>query len=280
MNHTMQLRFMSQDNKRLLWDIMVQNNIFNNISETYVTNVKQDFETCLLQMSTRINPQDSILDLNKQIILKMIEEVNKYTQTKPITSAEITTKKQEKFQKGLQSKQEEFNNLIQPPKPVVIDFSDKVDDEPIGSEMDIKLAQTIAWREKQLSQVLEKQDTTAANEWINGKGINLEETQKTNNNFIKIGSDTKIDERSIINVKKVNFADTLIERGPNAMQGAKELPLSTISFMDKLKKKDGNEPSHIINEEIASIKSEMGQIKEQNKLLLEKLDKIMEMLIK
>jgi len=274
-------QFSSQGNKRILWELMTENNVFNNIPDKYVTNVKADFENCLTQMSHNIKPQDSILELNKQVIIKMINGVVKYAMTTLATptlatptlatAAEVSTKKQQQLQRGFETKREEFNNLIQPPKPATIDFTDKLDDEPIGSEMDIKLAQTIAWREKQLSQVLEKQDTSAANAWIN--------------NHIKIGDPTKIDERSIVNIKKVNFADTIVEP-------------TTINFMDKLKRKDVNEDNSIktdlikidialikddialIKDDIALIKDDMNTLSEQNKLLLENIDKIMDMLIK
>ena len=262
-----QSQFSSQGNKRILWELMTENNAFNNIPDKYVTNVKADFENCLTQMSHNIKPQDSILELNKQVIIKMINGVVKYAMPIPTlaTAAEVSTKKQQQLQRGFETKREEFNNLIQPPKPATIDFTDKLDDEPIGSEMDIKLAQTIAWREKQLSQVLEKQDTSAANSWINS-------------NHIKIGDPTNIDERSIVNIKKVNFADTIVEP-------------TTINFMDKLKRKDVHEDNAIktdiikddmalIKDSIALIKDDMNTLTEQNKLLLENIDKIMDMLIK
>jgi len=288
-------QFMHQGNKRILWELMTENNIFNNIPDKYANNVKTDFENCLTQMSGNIKPQDSILDLNKQVILNMIKVVEQYKVTEhkvtehkvtdnrhknelPLTSNEASAKKQEKFQRGFETKQAEFNQLIQPPKPTSIDFTDKIDDEPIGSEMDIKLAQTIAWREKQLSQVLEKQDTTAANEWINGSstGNSISTGNSTsNNNHIKIGDVTRIDEKSIINVKKVNFADTLVESTKKP-----EANGSQLNFMDKLKKKDGTEELVFIKTEIASIKTEMNILVEQHKLLLENIGKIMEMLNK
>ena len=202
-----QTKFVSQDNKRILWEIMFENNLFTNIPNKYVSNIKADFEVSLEKISKTITPTDNILNLNKKSIMQMIDEVKKYeqkTEPPPITSAEVLTKKQEQFQKGLQTKQEEFTRLIQPVKPQSIDFTEKIIDEPIGSEMDIKLSQTIAWREKQLSQVLEKQSPTEANDWINnGKKVNS--TNVTNH--ITIGNSTKIDENNIINLRKVSFVD-------------------------------------------------------------------------
>jgi hypothetical protein len=291
MSLTVQDKFLSQDNKRLLWELMIAQNIFQGISDTYINNVKTDFERTLAQKATTIQARDDILSLNKQVLFKMVEEVKKYIQL-PVTSEEVLTKKQEKFQRGLASKQEEFNTLIQPPKPPVIDFTDKLDDEPIGSEMDIKLAQTIAWREKQLSQVLEKQDTTQANDWIKN-GI-----QATHGDTIKIGESTNIDD--IINVKKVSFSDREAEpmsmqsnsMQSNSMQSnsmpsnsmqSNSMPSNSmqsnsmqsnntpLTFMDKLKKKD-------IYEEISSVKTDIKILLTQHKLILENQEKILHLL--
>jgi hypothetical protein len=277
MNLSIQQKFTSQDNKRILWEIMTEHNVFKGISGIYVNNVKKDFERTVKTRANSIIDKDDILSLNKQVIMNMVEEVKKYIPANvpahvngPITSQEALTKKQEKFQRGLESKQEEFNTLIQPPKPPVIDFSDKLDDDPIGSEMDIKLAETIAWREKQLSQVLEKQDTTKATDWIkNGKQelTNTINNQDTNTH-IKIGQPTSIDD--IINIKKVSFSEN------------SEMPIQTnntmqsnniqLTFMDKLKKKD-------INEEVASLKVDIKNLLEQNKLILENQEKIINLLV-
>lgn len=263
MNTSLKKQFLSQDNKRILWELMTENNVFKGIPNNYVSNVKNDFETTLTYTFNTIQNNDDILSLNKQVIIKMITEVKKYISV-PLTSEEILTKKQEKFQRGLETKQEEFNKLIQPPKPAVIDFSEKLDDEPIGSEMDSKLAETIAWREKQLSQVLEQQDPTRANDWIkNGKQDNNTTARGDSikiGESIKIGDNTKIED--IINIKKVSFLEST--------EDSKQITQPT--FMDKLKKKD-------IHEEVASIKNDMKTLLAQNKLILENHDKLINLLM-
>lgn len=309
LNNEVQYKFVSQDNKRLLWEIMIENDLFNGIPDKYANNVKADFENRLKQMSGNILSTDSILDANKKIIVQMIEDIKNYTKPEPmpvpvpvpITSAEALSKKQAQFQKGLQSRQEEFTSLIQPIKPTTIDFSDKLDDEPIGSEMDIKLSQTIAWREKQLSQVLEKQDTNEASEWINnGKKVNSNTSASTSasantSNHIKIGDVTNIDENNIISLKKVSFSEdnSLVDK-------------PRVNFMDKLKKKDTNEDSTIfknslnvltgelaliktdltfistgvteLKSDLALIKSEISKILAENKSFIENQEKIMDQL--
>jgi len=302
-------KFISQTNKKILWDIMTDNNIFKGISGIYNTNVQTIFEQTVMQISAHIIERDDILSLNKQVILKCIDELHKY-KLMPVTAEEVSQKKQDKFQRGLETKKEEFNKLIQPPKPDIIDFSDKLVDEPIGSEMDIKLAQTIAWRETQLSQVLEKQDTTKANDWIkNGQKSSMPSSMPSSsavlsssavpsssayasvpNTHIKIGNITNLDENSIINIKKVSFANAQasapasalepdLDSAPYADPDPDSEPetansnAESINFMDKLKKKD-------VYEEITLIKTGIKILSEKHQLILENQEQILNILLK
>ena len=138
---------------------------------------------------------------------------------------------------------------------------------------------------------------------------------------IKIGDTTQIDERNIINVKKVSFLDTLpninlnIDEvgpntvgpntvgpntvGPNTVGPSVVGPNATISFIDKLKKKDTSEDLNFIKAELMGIKTEFGSLKTEfgslktefgslktdlltittnNKLMLEQQEKIIDML--
>jgi len=302
-------KFISQTNKKILWDIMTDNNIFKGISGIYNTNVQTIFEQTVMQISAHIIERDDILSLNKQVILKCIDELHKY-KLMPVTAEEVSQKKQDKFQRGLETKKEEFNKLIQPPKPDIIDFSDKLVDEPIGSEMDVKLAQTIAWRETQLSQVLEKQDTTKANDWIkNGQKSSMPSMSSmpssmssmsavpssssyasVPNTHIKIGNITNLDENSIINIKKVSFANAK-EPAPAPASALDSAPYTdpdpdpdsepetansnaeSINFMDKLKKKD-------VYEEITLIKTGIKILSEKHQLILENQEQILNILLK
>ena len=307
-----QLQILSLENKRILWSIMTENNIFNGIPDKYADNVKADFERKLQVIATNFRPNESILSANKQIIMQMIEEVTKYLpqqvqqaqlqqvqqvqqaqaqqvqqvqqaqqlqQAQYNTAEEISNKKQAQFQRGLQTKQDEFNKLIQPPQPAIIDFSDKIDDEPIGSDMDIKLAQTIAWREKQLSQVFEKQNTTVA---INNGGKTVIASNNTikndKDNHLKIGDETNIDEKHIINVKKVS----LILNETPTIDDTPTLDGEPI-IIDKLKTTDINDDVILfIKTEILSIKSDITELNNilviNNKLVLEQQEKIIDML--
>ena len=108
----------------------------------------------------------------------------------PVTAAEAANRRSELFNKDLDNKQKDFNNLINANKPSEIDFSDK-HDSPIGSEMDDMLAQAIAKRERELTLVLKDQDTNEGNKWIH--------KDNPSDKHIKIGEK--------INEKHVTFED-------------------------------------------------------------------------
>ena len=156
----------------------------------------------------------------------------------PVTLEEIKLEKQTKFQNNLSTKQHEFDSLILIPKPDTIDFTDKpnadFDETPIGNEMEQKLAETIAWREKQLNMVLNVQDKKEANQWIN-KDNSLEQQKSLEQNNIiptndsikhlkhlKIDNDTLLEDKEIINLPSNN----------NNNNNNKKVSFSTISTVN------------------------------------------------
>ncbi|MAV57192.1 MAG: hypothetical protein CMI79_06715 [Candidatus Pelagibacter sp.] len=172
------MSFSSQDNKRLLWGLMADSNVFAGIDDTKVEEVKQLFEKEIIDIS---NAPESLLDKNKKILTSMSTKLN-YLRTSNITqqsseeapsrvtSKELAEERSEKMQNKFQNKQQEFNKLISEEKPKGIDFSDNSEEKPIGSEMDNLLANIMEKRSKQLNQVMQDQDTNAAEKWISNNG--------------------------------------------------------------------------------------------------------------
>ena len=232
--------FNTTDNKGYLWGLMNENGIFDGISNTYVTTIKNDLDNQINIIESKINQNDTLIGLNKKVISNMVQTINKYKENTqpnhynqlnqyantgrdmPVTLEEIKLEKQTKFQNNLSTKQQEFDSLILKPKPETIDFTDKsnteFDDTPIGNEMEQKLAETIAWRENQLNMVLNIQDKKEASQWINKdnslKTQNSLETQKqnippTNESFnnikhLKIENETLLEDKGIINISSNN----------------------------------------------------------------------------
>lgn len=228
--------FQSRKNKEVLWNFMMKNNFFEGIHANYSNDIKLYFENKIQQISTAIAPTDSLVILNKQVLSEMMTNNLKYKgipeqaqaqqhtqqhtqqhmQQQPpplITTGDITEQRQKVFNKVLETKQSEFNSLMNKNIPDKIDFSDNPD-KPIGSEMDKMIAETIAWREKELNIVLQTQDQTEASKWINRDQTNT--TPQNNIKNLKIGPSTTLD--NIVELRKpagvvekkvsFNFTDT------------------------------------------------------------------------
>lgn len=244
--------FNSTKNKGTLWTLMYENGLFDGIESKYVNNVKNDFEKKISQISLNISQVDNLTILNKQVISDMMNNILKYKnidsslqsqtklQTQPpplITSTEITEQRQKVFNNILQTKKNEFDSMMNKNIPNKIDFSD-VPDKPIGSEMDKILAETIAWREKQLNVVLETQDKKEASTWINRDQDNDNKNKVHPTKNITIGQSTTLDNKNIIDLKKYNTEKRVNFNFIESTQS--DDFTNTDNFISMLKKKTDN----------------------------------------
>jgi len=223
--------FNTQQNKKIVWDLMVDNNVFADINPQHFDNIKREFE---VKMNKLAALPLSVIALNKQCLTEMLEDVSKYKTV--VTAAALQQLRDATFNKGLQSKQNEFKALNARPAPPSIDFSDKEEDKPIGSELDAMLAKTIAWREKELNFVIDGQDLQAASKWINPQAPTQMPSQaaaSTQNpspaiKLLKIGEDIPEPMVAVVK-KKVNF---ITEQDKD-----NDAPLSDTLFLASLKSK-------------------------------------------
>lgn len=169
-------QFTSNQNKGIIWNIMCENGIFNTIPENKSVAVKLDFDKKINMIGETITDDDQLIKLNKRAIIEMVKDIKKYSviaannaEVQPMSlnynAGDISQQRQKIFENELKIKQTDFEKFNSKPVPEKIDFSDKLD-EPMGSELDTILAEQIKIREKQLHIVLEKQDKTAANKWL------------------------------------------------------------------------------------------------------------------
>ena len=293
--------FQSIKNKGVVWNFMMENNFFEGIDSNYSNDIKVYFEKRIQQISLAIAPTDSLIILNKQVLSEMMTHNLKYKdkqqaqhqaqaqqnqaqqnqakqhqaqhqqqqQAPPlITTGDITEQRQKVFNKVLENKQSEFNSLMNSNIPDKIDFSDNAD-KPIGSEMDKMIAETIAWREKELNIVLQTQDQTEASKWINRDQTITPHNNNNNINKIKtlkIGPSTTLD--NIVELKKsntpekkvsFNFSDTYADIA------------DTSNFLSMLKKTNVNNND---NQEIKDIKIILEEVVATQQLIMSLLQKI------
>lgn len=238
--------FNTPQNKAVIWNLMFEGGIFQDINDSQVKNVKNDFDAKMNDIAARSSDSEDLTALNKAVITEMMNDMRKYKKPHPATGGEIPTadgkspananqirtlaehgtakeasdRRQKLFQKGLETRQNDFSSMMNQGKPDAIDFSDNTD-KPIGAEMDNMVASFIAARENQLNVVLDTQDSKEANKWINKDNTNPSQ-------HIKIGNDAKLDTSNIVEVapapKQVTFVEDTSSAG---------IP----GFLNKLKKK-------------------------------------------
>jgi hypothetical protein len=280
-------KFKSNQNKGIIWGLLNDHNVFNRIDNKYVTNIKTEFDNKINHISGNILNTDNLVALNKKVISEMIHEINKYressqpiqnnindnanTNAMPITSADAQIQKQSLFQKNLETKQNEFDTLINKPKPNTIDFADNNgQDKPNSSEMERKLAETIAWREKELHVVLDTQNKSEATLSEASKWINKDNVSSGNNILLKIDKNTPVD----INVidlgnkikKKVSFPDS-----KEHVLDDSSSPSFENNFLSLLKKKDNSQNNNSTNSDdnIVIMKTQIKEIMDKQNIMLD-----------
>ena len=229
--------FNSNLNKEIIWNLLIEYGAFKDIDNKFFNVFKQNFENTVLKYSLSSDP---ILELNTRVLQDILKEAANYKTTRNpetlISAADVSASRQAAFQKGLQTKQNEFTQMINKSVPNKIDFSDHLptlDEEP--AEMDKKLAEVIARREQQMNMVLATQQPPAS---VPVVVTSKDRFDAPNNRNLKIGAELgqldvvnlKSSNNKYIATKKVSFIDL-----PDTSFSVDE---SYDAFLSQLKKKE------------------------------------------
>tara|TARA_Y100001980_G_C14540458_1_gene318171 strand:- start:311 stop:964 length:654 start_codon:yes stop_codon:yes gene_type:complete len=125
-------QFISIDNKKFLWQMLYENNIFDNIPNTEHNNIQKIFEESISIINTNF-PNETLINKNKNTIRMMIDKTKifkKSNNLKPLEEVKIT------LSKDLENKKEEFFNLIKKPSQEEIKFKEEIDNPLNNDEMD------------------------------------------------------------------------------------------------------------------------------------------------
>lgn len=177
----MTTQFNTTNNKGFLWNLMLEADVFGGVPPSKKDSVVEIFEQVMNEVG--FNNTGNLIEMNKAVIMRVNNRLNPLREKeeqsplhsseppKLVTSAEISASRQEKFAVNLSERQRQFDDMMIAKKPEELDFTDKDDNEkPIGAEMDDMLAKMMARREQQLNQVMQGQDTNAAQNWISNEG--------------------------------------------------------------------------------------------------------------
>ena len=283
--------FLTKENLSTLWDFISDEDIFkflsrdiqSKIAQLFSNNVKGFFET----EKTKTN---SLVDINKRYIMLILNHIKKtYTQQMPskikildetptkefITAEELQNERKSQFDKDLNKRQEEFENIMAVKAPPVPNFLDKYEDKPIG-EMDKIIKDMTAKRNYDVEQItknsviddnwLKPQETSVKSEKI------TKENQPINESRFRY---LNIDTQQVSPTKKTvtwgNNTETsdseieeniLFKKLKKVKQPEAELEFDNIRLnIEELTKNESNEDKiRLLQSEVKSLNSKLDMI--------------------
>lgn len=229
--------FTSNENKALLWEMMMSNNMFDGVADDNFQNVKMMFENVIMRIGGEIQDEtaikrDRLLSLNKTAILEIRTNLEIFK--KRNNENTFTNEKAIVFDRNLESAKTDFMETIALNRPKEPEFTDKID-TPIEN-----MNELLERLEREREQLLPpspnpKQEIDSERE-IKPKSLIIEDLDQ------KLDLNTNIDfvvnpEQKKPSVRKLNNIDELFsqEIGIGLSQSAKQVsfredttPLSSI----------------------------------------------------
>lgn len=196
--------FLSNENKYMLWSVLQESDVFQNIPNEKFKTIRDVFESSLMNFSQNNKGSNEIVAMNKEIIPILLSKVHgianshlsvqnnnsKKQKLEVVYSSEnaykvedIHKQREEEFNNKMQEQQHNMNELLQPKKPKEVSFADTNEDKPIGGEMDMMIQNMLTSRERELETLSSNNESSVidAKKWIKSSNTNVRET-KTNTN--------------------------------------------------------------------------------------------------
>lgn len=142
-------QFLSDDNIKILWDLITEEELFknkpndmkHNISQMFINNIEGFYhaEKTNAKSLVDLNKKYMIAILNfiKQIQIPKIQNTEKLLAPQALTHEMFQQEKRTQFERDFEKRQNEFESSMSLPKPQVPEFSDKTKDAPLKNMEDI-----------------------------------------------------------------------------------------------------------------------------------------------
>ena len=179
------MTFNSDDNKKMLWDVLSEDGYFNDVRPSFFKNIQYEFDNTINELDTITNNQ-SLMEKNKHFIekftykLKTFKNIPSSTTSLEDINESLDTQKfkeirQEQLNSEFNNKKSEMDNLLIAKKPDDINFAELGEDEPI-KDIDSILQKTIQQRNLDINDINESYDQNKAKKWLgNEKKITFKE---------------------------------------------------------------------------------------------------------
>lgn len=213
--------FISNPNKALIWNLLLQSGAFQNIQESNYDIVKQMLDNI---MTSEDKENKTIIEKNKSVLIKISQNLKKL-QKEAITSQDITEMREKQLSNKLEKKELEFKNLMTIKPPDQIDFKDNLDDKPLGDNLNSIINDMVQKREQELNYAMTTHDQAAASEWLKP---NVEETKKipitskSQTRLVPIKEEEEPNILNLIKLKKPIQKEDIIEDVIKSLNKVKE----------------------------------------------------------
>ena len=186
-------QFIDVQNKKLLWDLLLNNGAFDGHTEENLPKIQSTFEYTITEIETSFTNKD-LTEKNKEFLKNFVKKLSllknevkqiipdkqpepepqPYSGPELITAQELQDHRKSEFEARFNAMKSDFNNSIAVNKPKEIEFSDDKNDEPIKN-MDDLLEKAAKERELILAS-----PKTNLPEPINSKAVSFSDKVTTN----------------------------------------------------------------------------------------------------
>lgn len=203
-------KFESQQNKEFIWDLLYNENAFDEISSNKVNEVKDMFETCFTSI-TNTTPNDTLINKNKNVVAQMIHKlkkmkINTYTNKTPESDNVLLSNKTTEFEKSVEKHKNDLEKQMNPAPPNKPIFSEGID-QPLGNEIDGMLDNMIKNRNLDIKTITDKWvDPNVKSNSVSKKKVTIKDTISLPESYINVISISQPTKKNAdtIPIKRVN----------------------------------------------------------------------------
>ncbi len=217
--------FLSDANIRMLWEIILDDDVVVNKNREEVTIINNIFLKVAQQFYDKEKGTfKDLIQMNKKFISIIVDILNKNfpkakpivihnNESIPITAEEIQKTRASAFDQEFSRKQEEFTRAMALPVPETPNFADNSKDEPI-SDLDLVIKRAIAERNMEMQQITSTFNNEGVENWIKSSetSINVEKNRANESSLKTIKLEKASLERGEpAKSKHITWADDLVD---------------------------------------------------------------------
>jgi hypothetical protein len=215
-------KFMANNNIQLLWEVLLDEIKVDKTNTKIISNIKLVFDKNTNLFSSKLNPKASLIEANKHFLSQMVIAINKLfpnmstpklininndesIMLDPYKIEDIQSARQTDFENQYEKRKNEFESLINTPKPKEIDLSYKISEGKITA-MDNLIADKMAERENDIAIMSDPN----AQKWLQPRETSVKNANTNTNTNTNTNNSSKLKHINIQNDNiTLNISDNL-----------------------------------------------------------------------